>query len=248
MPTEGRLTVVDFGAHTKAKRIDGQMVHRRLLGDRDCTMIGVDVREGPHVDLVMPKPYLVPLRSGSVDVVISGQVFEHIPFFWASALEIARLLKPGGVFLMSVPSRGRPHTAVDCWRYYPDGLRAMAAFAGLEVRRARTDFPPREEGPYHRYALIEDDLDRYWGDTVGVLEKPGNYPSWRIAVARRPLLWWANRAAGSFVSSKEARRGRREAPARRAQRRARREGRAGARRPGRGRVGAEGIEPPTTSL
>ena len=123
VPKEGRLTVVDFGSHTPAKRADRPLVHRRLFSEHDCEVIGVDIRAGHNVDLVMKKPYRVPLRSDSVDVVVSGQVFEHIPFFWASALEIARLLKPGGVFLMSVPSRGRPHTPVDCWRYYPDGVR-----------------------------------------------------------------------------------------------------------------------------
>jgi SAM-dependent methyltransferase len=149
----------------------------------------------------MPKPYRVPLRSGSVDVVISGQVFEHIPFFWASALEIARVLKPGGVFLMSVPSRGRPHTAVDCWRYYPDGVRAMAAFAHLEVLRATTDFPPVRGARDQRYARAPE---HYWGDTIGVLRKPLGYPSVRMTLVRTPLLWWANRAAGRFVSSIQA--------------------------------------------
>ncbi len=205
VPSEGRLTVVDFGSHTKARRMDQEMVHRRLLGERDCELIGVDVRDGSNVDLVMKKPYRVPLRSDSVDVVISGQVFEHIPFFWASALEIARLLKPGGVFLMSVPSRGHPHTRVDCWRYYPDGVRAMAAFAGLEVLRASTDFPPSSGGrrPRHQYHQITTTPGHYWGDTIGVLRKPHDYPNRRMALVRTPLLWWANRAASNFVSSAE---------------------------------------------
>jgi SAM-dependent methyltransferase len=219
LPTEGRLTIVDFGSHTLPARLEEQMIHRRLLGERECTLIGVDVREGPNVDLVMKKPYRVPLRSNSVDAVISGQVFEHIPFFWASTLEIARLLKPGGVFLMSVPSRGRRHTAVDCWRYYPDGIRAMAAFAGLEVLKATTDFPPRSAGPddaYHRTP------EHYWGDTIGVFRKPLDYPHARMGLVRTPLLWWANRAAGDFVSSVEVRRARRARRARRRDRRARR--------------------------
>lgn len=205
VPREGRLTVVDFGSRTTQKRLDRHMTHRGLLGDRDLEWIGVDIRKGPNVDVVMKKPYRVPLKSGSVDVVISGQVFEHIPFFWASALEIARLLKPGGLFLMTVPSRGHTHTSVDCWRYYPDGVRAMAAFAGLTVVRATTDFPPRAGGPRHRYHQIKTP-EHYWGDTVGVLQKPLDYPDRRLAVVRGPILWWANRAASHFVSSGRARR------------------------------------------
>ncbi len=203
VPREGRLTVVDFGSHTTKKRIDQEMVHRRLLGGRDVELIGVDIRAGHNVDVVMERPYRVPLRSDSVDVVVSGQVFEHIPFFWASTLEIARILKPGGVFLMSVPSRGHVHTKVDCWRYYPDGVRAMAAFAGLEVLRATTDFPPQSGSPRHRYEQIETP-GRYWGDTVGVLRKPLDYPTRRMALVRTPLLWWANRSADRFVSTRDA--------------------------------------------
>lgn len=124
---------------------------------------------------------------------------------------------------MSVPSRGRPHTKVDCWRYYPDGVRAMAAFAGLEVLEATTDFPPKDAGPTDAYHQLPE---HYWGDTVGVLRKPLDYPDARMALVRLPVVWCANRAAGEFVSSIEVRRARRverrAERARRAQRKARR--------------------------
>lgn len=208
VPKDRRVTVVDFGSWTSQRRT--KMTHRQLLADHDCDVIGVDIRDGINVDVVMEKPYRLPMKTNSADVVLSGQVFEHIPFFWASALEIARVLKPGGHFLMTVPSRGHVHTGVDCWRYYPDGVRAMAAFAGLEVREARTDFPPKENGR-HRYDRI-DDVNHYWGDTVAVMQKPGRYPR-HISLMRAPLLWWANRAAESFVSAKDVRTQRRASAA-----------------------------------
>jgi SAM-dependent methyltransferase len=199
LPKGRRYHVVDFGSFASRQR--QAMTHRELLAGHDCRITGVDIRPGRNVDVVMPKPYRVPLRSNSVDVVLSGQVFEHIPFFWASMLEIARLLRRGGLFFVTMPSRGHMHTAVDCWRYYPDGVRAMAAFAGLEVREVFTDFPPNSgpgggggRGARHRYARI-DMAHRYWGDTVGVLEKTSRHPSASLWLARRPLLWWANRAA-----------------------------------------------------
>ena len=136
MPKDRRSVVVDFGSYTSAQR--QQMTHRHLLADYDCEIIGVDIRPGLNVDRVMEKPYRLPMRANSVDFVMSGQVFEHIPFFWASMLEIARVLKTGGHFFMTAPSRGHQHTPVDCWRYYPDGVRAMAAFSGLEVVEVRS--------------------------------------------------------------------------------------------------------------
>ena len=200
-----KYTVVDYGSFSSRRRT--AMTHRTLLEDFDCDIVGVDIRAGNNVDVVMPKPYRVPMKSNSADVVISGQVFEHIPYFWASMLEIARLLRTDGYLFMTVPSRGHVHTSVDCWRYYPDGLRAMAAFSGLTLREARTDFPPRlrefkpgmeRGGGRHHYAGIDVE-NRYWGDTVGVFQKPSDYPSMRIAAVRKPLLWWANSCADAAL-------------------------------------------------
>ena len=84
---------------------------------------------------------------------------------------------------MTVPSRGHVHTIARLpWCYYPDGVRAMAAFAGLEVREVHTDFPPKREDGHHHYERI-DEVDHYWGDTVGVLQKTEKYPTRRIALA-----------------------------------------------------------------
>lgn len=206
MPKDRHYRVVDFGSYSSRER--SAMTHRALLADHDCEIVGVDIRAGRNVDVVMTEPYRLPMKSNSVDVVMSGQVFEHIPFFWASMLEIARVLKPHGVMMMTVPSRGHVHTSVDCWRYYPDGLRAMAAFSGLVLREARTDWPPRErdidpdvprrqQGRHHYKGI--DTENRYWGDTVGVFEKPAKYPSLRLSLIRRPLLWWANRTAADAL-------------------------------------------------
>jgi SAM-dependent methyltransferase len=190
MPPDRHYRVVDFGSRVSRGQT---LTHRDLLGAHDCEITGVDIRSGRNVDIVMAKPYRVPLPRGSADVVFAGQVFEHIPFFWASILELARILKPGGHLFMTVPSRGHVHSHYDCWRYYPDGLRAMAAFSGLELREAYTDFPPPKEGRrLHDYAAIDAGA-AYWGDTVGVFRKPERYPSTRIGLVRAVVCWWTNR-------------------------------------------------------
>ena len=183
-----RYTVLDFGSHPSGKQTT---THRDLLTDYDCHITGADIKSGSNVDAVMKKPYRLPMKSNSFDLVVSGQVFEHIPFFWASMLEIARVLKPAAYFFMTVPSRGHVHTAVDCWRYYPDGVRAMAAFAGLDLREVHTDFPPVRRGKFHDYKQIEVP-GHYWGDTVGVFQKPASYPRARLFLVRSVVTWWAN--------------------------------------------------------
>ena len=192
-----RYRVLDFGSGTSPKQT---LTHRSLLSEYDCDYTGVDVREGNNIDIVMEKPYRIPLKSKSFDIVLSGQVFEHVPFFWASLLEIARVMKPGAHFLMTVPSRGHEHSAYDCWRVYPDGLRSMAAWSRLKLVEAFTDFPTtvgERRGTAqrkHDYKAI-DARDYYWGDTVGVFRKPDRYPTLRAAFVRVPVRMWANRIA-----------------------------------------------------
>jgi SAM-dependent methyltransferase len=183
--------VLDFGSGTSPRQT---LTHRSLLDGYDCDYTGVDIRAGDNIDVVMTKPYRLPLRSRSFDIVLSGQVFEHVPFFWASLLEIARVMRPRAYFFLTVPSRGHEHSTYDCWRVYPDGLRAMAAWSRLTLREGFTDFPPTAGARKHDFKAI-DDTRYYWGDTVGVFQKPARYPSLRAALLRAPVRLWANRIA-----------------------------------------------------
>lgn len=122
---------------------------------------GVDLNEGPGVDLVLKSPYQFPLRSSSIDLVISGQAFEHIEYFWSTWLEIDRVLRPGGMVFLIAPSRGSEHRyPQDCWRFYPDGYRALAKLTGAELLEVTTDWVPHP-----------DPGSSEWGDTVGVFRK-----------------------------------------------------------------------------
>ena len=103
-----------------------------------------------------------PFQSHSVDVIVSGQAFEHIEFFWLTWLEMTRILKPGGLIFLVAPSRGPEHRyPQDCWRFYPDGYRALASFGGLELVSANTDWESHA-----------DEFSAPWGDTVGVFRQP----------------------------------------------------------------------------
>lgn len=123
---------------------------------------GVDLTAGPNVDIVLTSPYRLPVASHSVDVIVSGQAFEHIEFFWLTWLEMVRVLKPGGLIFLLAPSRGPEHRyPQDCWRYYPDGFRALAAWGALTLREVSTDWEPHPSPD-----------SAAWGDTVGVFEQP----------------------------------------------------------------------------
>lgn len=200
---DAHYDVLDFGSFINA----GQTAHHRsLLEPYDCTIRGVDIQAGRNVDYVMSKPYTIPLPRGSQDVVITGQVFEHIPFPWVSILEIARVLRPGGLLFLTAPSRGHHHSTYDLWRYYPDSMRALAAQADLELLEAYTDFPPTLPGSdRHDYASI-DTAGHYWGDTTGVFRKPHWGFSLRRVIVHQVTVRNANRIGGLESVPRPARR------------------------------------------
>jgi SAM-dependent methyltransferase len=76
----------------------------------------------------------LPFGDGSFDTVLSIQVLEHTPRPQPLLDEMARVLAPDGLLILSAPFSGRLHEEpYDYFRYTPHGLRAMCREAGLEV-------------------------------------------------------------------------------------------------------------------
>ncbi len=159
MPT---LKIVDIGSYD----VNGS--YKQFFDRPGWQYVGVDLTSGPNVDVTLVSPYRLPFASYSIDVIVSGQAFEHIGFFWLTWLEMVRVLKPGGLIFLLAPSRGYEHRhPADCWRFYPDGYRALADYGGLVLLQVSTDWEPHA-----------DDESAPWGDTVGVFQQP-------------PLSWFA---------------------------------------------------------
>jgi FkbM family methyltransferase len=189
METGKRYRVLDYGSRVVSKQL---LRHRDLLTGYDIDYVGVDVGKGDNVDIVMKELYSVDIPDRSVDIIMCGQVFEHVPFFWASFLEMSRMLKVGGMIFLTAPSRGHTHAhPYDCWRFYQDGYKALAAFADLRLVEYRTDFPEKRL-PNGRFDYRSVPGNRYWGDTVGVFQKTETHNEKGIAKVRVPLLAWAN--------------------------------------------------------
>lgn len=72
-----------------------------------CDYQGLDIGPGPGVDIVCPaQDFDAP--ANSYDVVISCECFEHNPFYKETIINIYRILKPGGLFLFTCATTGRP--------------------------------------------------------------------------------------------------------------------------------------------
>lgn len=94
-------------------------------------------------------PYHFPIPDGRYGVVVAGNVLEHVPRVWAWVKELARVCKPGGLVITVNPLSWPYHEApVDCWRVYPEGMKALYAEAGLEV--LHSSFESLERGNFRR--------------------------------------------------------------------------------------------------
>lgn len=148
------LRILDFGSQ-QVNPVS--LTYRTLLDRSPWTYIGLDIAAGHNVSVQVENPYdWREVPSDSVDVVVTGQAFEHVEFFWASAFEIGRVLKPGGLLMLIAPSGGYEHRfPLDCWRYYTDGMRALTKYLRFELIDAHTDWG-----------------NEVWEDSVAVMRKP----------------------------------------------------------------------------
>ena len=69
--------------------------------------IGLDVGEGPNVD-VISVGHLYSAPNNFFDTIISTEVFEHDMFYEQTVQNVVRMLKPGGLFIFTCASTGRP--------------------------------------------------------------------------------------------------------------------------------------------
>lgn len=73
----------------------------------DCDFIGLDLLPGPGVDVACPaNEYDAP--DETFDTIISCECWEHNPFYKESIMNAIRMLKPGGYFIWTCATTGRP--------------------------------------------------------------------------------------------------------------------------------------------
>lgn len=110
---------------------------------------GLDMGAGPNVDVAVETPYHWPmLADESFDVVVSGQAFEHIEFFWFTMAEMVRVAKKGALFCIIAPRLyGRHRHPTDTYRFDEDGMIALARYGCLEPLHASMNLAPSGASP-----------------------------------------------------------------------------------------------------
>lgn len=167
--TDGRHEVLEIGSRS----YESQDTYKPLFPSERFNYTGLDIEEGPNVDLVPAHNFLWnEIPDDTYDLCISGQTFEHNPFFWVTFAEIARVLTPGGFVCIIAPGAGPVHRyPFDCWRFYPDSWRSLCLLTGM--------------------ILVEDYFEQ--DDMASVV--PGG--KWRdsAVIARKPVLEGVERDA-----------------------------------------------------
>lgn len=148
------LSIADVGS------MDINGTYKPIFDKTPWKYTGLDIGAGRNVDRVLATPYKWSnVTDEEFDVVISGQALEHTEYPWLFAQELARIVKRGGLVCVIAPYQWEFHEfPIDCYRFFPDGMKAILTQAGLSIVTCY---------------MAENSSDPRWkGDTVGVARRP----------------------------------------------------------------------------
>ena len=164
-----------------------------LADGRPDSLVGVDIsgdalaaargKLTDDVDLVRADVHELPFDTGSFDVVACFEVIEHVDRQPDTIAELRRVLRPGGVLLISSPNRdvyppGNPHHVHE---YRPEELQSelQARFQNVELHR---------QHPWVASALLPDEAlgnghpEQALAASIGERLEPGS-ETYTVAVA-----------------------------------------------------------------
>lgn len=141
----GTRALVARGYETYGHDLNAEYIARARSGVRGATFTLGDATEVPYPD-------------GSFDGIVLLDVLEHVPNDRAVIAEVARVLRPGGQLVVSVPNRGLL-SRLDSLNLYH---RLLGATAPLP-----TDDPSWVTSPLHRH-YSKADLETLLGPWFGV--------------------------------------------------------------------------------
>jgi len=92
-----------------------------------CEYVGLDIREGKDVDVVVEDPWdWKELEGRKFDLIVSGQCLEHVEYPWKTAKLMLEHCAPDGYLAVTAPARQVRHNyPSDYFRYFEQGLIAL---------------------------------------------------------------------------------------------------------------------------
>ena len=138
IPRLARGRVVDLGCGA------GDSVEQFRNVNPSVEWVGVDIERSPEVaarrrsgaSFVTFDGVNLPFEDSVIDAVYCKQVLEHVRSPEPLLAEVARVLKPGGLFAGST-SQLEPFHSYSTWNYTPYGLKLLLTGAGLSLEEVR---------------------------------------------------------------------------------------------------------------
>jgi SAM-dependent methyltransferase len=115
---DANLRVLDIGGRIQP--------YRPLLEGKARQYIALDVADSPLVD-VRADACALPYADATFDLVFCTQVLELVPNAAAATAEIHRVLRTGGVALLSFAAHAPRFSDDEYARYFPPGIRGLLA-------------------------------------------------------------------------------------------------------------------------
>lgn len=137
------------------------VVYRGLFGP-GIDYVGLDVTAGPNVDVVADAHHLSRHLAPGFDFVFSVSVFEHLVMPWKVALEMNKVMVPGGLALIVSHATWPLHEEPwDFYRYSTEGWRGIFnRHTGFELLDARYAYPA---SIVPQFAATPDFIQMYGG-------------------------------------------------------------------------------------
>ena len=121
---------------------------RKMVTISEIQWDTLDIYDSPSLTYPNSAPYRFNIPDNSYDLVLSGQVIEHVARIWRWMPEVARVTKPGGHVITINPVSWPYHEApIDCWRIFPEGMKALCEDAGLQVVQSLFDSLEKPDRP-----------------------------------------------------------------------------------------------------
>lgn len=125
---QSELKIADIGAYN----VNGCL--RPLFDNPLWTYEGLDVAPGPNVDIVIGQDQWPNVPDKTYDVLVTVSTLEHTKHPWLVVGEMFRITKRGGIACLVAPFGWEHHAyPIDCYRFLPDGMRALMELAGYFV-------------------------------------------------------------------------------------------------------------------
>ncbi|GHD31953.1 class I SAM-dependent methyltransferase [Halioglobus pacificus] len=140
--------------------------------------VGADMRAGPGVDIEL-NLHAIELPDNTAGSIICADTLEHVEYPRKAVKEMFRVLKPGGVLIMTslfkFPIHDYPN---DFWRFTPEGFKSlMEDFVGVEVfSYGRLEHSPQ--------CVVTVGYKGVGGSTTTFNARCGKWSDWNTSVLR----------------------------------------------------------------